>query len=141
MLPNSFFLSSWLPRPPFPTPFPFTFGTFPGPSSNSKRMSFGPAFPAVFLLHALLLRHCCCVYCLSVCRSVYVSLCCMCICLCMPGLGSLKTKSPSFPGHLAGCAVAISFLVVLFIAFAFAFAAHLCCGSCCSCCCLRRIST
>lgn len=74
-------------------------------SSSSKRMSFWPAFPAVFpAFHALLLRHCCCVvYCLSAC------LCCLYVCVyvCLIVCVDLKTKSPSFPGHFAGICCAV----------------------------------
>lgn len=80
-----------------PPPLP-PFVTLPSAhflANSSKRMSFWPAFPAVFLLHALLLSHCCiaCIVCLFVSLSacLYVSLSlsllsvcihvCMCICM------------------------------------------------------------
>lgn len=101
---------SHLDCPPLPSlsPLPVTLPSAHFLANSSKRMSFWPAFPAVFLLHALLLSHCCiaCIVCpfvcLSVCRPVYMF-------------------SLSFPGHFAGCAVAVTIsFVVPFIAFAFA---------------------
>lgn len=56
---------------------------------------------------------------------------CVFVCLCKRGLAaSVKTKSPSFPGHFAGCAVAVAVAVAVAISFvvpfiAFAFAAYL----------------
>lgn len=106
------------------SPLPVTLPSAHFLANSSKRMSFWPAFPAVFLLHALLLSHCCiaCIVCpfvcLSVCRPVYMS----------PShfqdiLLAALSLSPS-PFHLL-CRLLLLLLL----------------PSCFCCCCLSRIST
>lgn len=115
---------SHLDCPPLPSlsPLPVTLPSAHFLANSSKRMSFWPAFPAVFLLHALLLSHCCiaCIVCpfvcLSVCRPVYMS----------PSHFQdilLAGLSPS-PFHLL-CRLLLLLLL----------------PTCLCCCCLSRIST
>lgn len=84
----------------------FTFGTFPGQQQQTHVLlaCFSCCFPATRFVAQPLLY---CVYCLSVCLFVSSSAC--------------LYVSLSFPGHFAGCAVAVTIsFVVPFIAFAFA---------------------
>lgn len=84
----------------------FTFGTFPGQQQQTHVLlaCFSCCFPATRFVAQPLLY---CVYCLSVCLFVSLSAC--------------LYVSLSFPGHFAGCAVAVTIsFVVPFIAFAFA---------------------
>lgn len=70
---SKFFLVLILTAPP-PVPPPVTLPSAHFLANSSKRMSFWPAFPAVFLLHALLLSHCIVCLFVSLSACLYVSL-------------------------------------------------------------------
>lgn len=89
----------------------FTFGTFPGEQQQTHVLlaCFSCCFPATRFVAQPLLY---CVYCLSVCLFVSLSAC--------------LYVSLSFPGHFAGCAVAVAVTISFVVPFiAFAFAAYL----------------